>query len=290
MKAIEIQNLTKHFGSTKAVDDISFSVEQGQIFGFLGPNGAGKTTTIRMMMDFIRPDSGTATILGKDAQRDETCLKKEIGFLSGEVHLYDNWTGEQHIALSKKLNGKEDRSAELVRRFNLDTTKKAKNLSSGNKQKLGLVLAFMARPQLIILDEPTNGLDPLLQKEVYSLIQETVADGATVFMSSHNLPEVERVCDHVGIIRQGKIIAEESIASLKQKKIYSVKIVYEKEFNYKEVLSEKDEHVQDIKNGFVLNIKGDINLFLQKIANHSVHDIEISQASLEDIFLEYYQK
>lgn len=288
MKAIEIKNLKKYFGAVKAVDDISFSVEQGQIFGFLGPNGAGKTTTIRMMMDFIRPDSGEVTILGKDAQKDETCLKKEIGFLSGEVHLYENWTGEQHISFIKKLNGKHDVSESLVKRLNLDTSKKAKNLSSGNKQKLGLVLAFMSKPQLLILDEPTNGLDPLLQKEVYQLIREAVRDGSTVFMSSHNLPEVERVCDHVGIIRDGKMIANESIQGLKKKRVYTVRAQFTQEIDPKEIMGKDDELLQEIQDGFIFNVKEDINPLLNKLSDHDVKDLEVSQASLEDIFLTYY--
>lgn len=289
MKAIEIKNLKKHFGTVKAVDDISFSVEQGQIFGFIGPNGAGKTTTIRMMINFIRPDSGEISILGKDAQRDEACLKKEIGFLSGEVHLYSNWTGKQHIEFTKKLNGKHDISEALIKRLNLDVSKKAKQLSSGNKQKLGLVLAFMSKPQLLVLDESTNGLDPLLQKEIYQIIKESVADGATVFMSSHNLPEVERVCDHVGIIREGKMIARESIQSLKKKKVYTIRAEFSKKVSPKEILGKNDELVQEIENGLVFNVKEDINPILNKLSTHDVKDLEVTQASLEDIFLTYYQ-
>lgn len=289
MNAIEIHNVSKQFGTVSAVDTVSFEVKEGQVFGFLGPNGAGKTTTIRMMMDFIRPDSGSISILGKDAQKHETELKKEMGYLSGEVHLYENWTGERHIAFINKLNGTQDISTELIERLGLDPTKKTKQLSSGNKQKLGLILAFMSKPKLLILDEPTNGLDPLLQKEVYELIREAVAGGATVFMSSHNLPEVERVCDHVGIIRKGKIIATESIRSLKGKKIFTVRVQFAKKVDSKHFLESDTELVQEIQDGFIIKVKKDINSLLAKIQEYSVTDLEVSQASLEDVFIEYYK-
>lgn len=290
MKAIQIENLKKCFGATQAVDSISFDVERGSVFGFLGPNGAGKTTTIRMLMDFIRPDEGKITILGKDAHRDEVELKKEIGYISGEIHLYENWTGQAHIDFINHLNGKDDTSADLVKRFDLDLAKKAKYLSSGNKQKLGLVLAFMLSPQLLILDEPTVGLDPILQNVVYDLIKERVSKGATAFLSSHNLLEVERICDHVGVIKEGSMIAEESVASLKQKKMYTVKAFFDKKMDHREFLEKDDQFIQDLPNGFELQIKSDIDTFIKKAAKHHVKDIDIVHASLEDIFLEYYEK
>ena len=193
MNAIEVKNLKKHFGKIKAIDGIDFSVEKGEIYGFLGPNGAGKTTTIRCLMDFIRPTEGSITILGKDAQKHSVELNKKIGYLSGQVHLYDKWTGQQHIDFIKATNGTEDIAEKLIKRFDFDPAMKTKKLSSGNRQKLGIIMAFMTKPELLICDEPTNALDPLLQHEVYELLKEARDGGATVFMSSHNLPEVEKV-------------------------------------------------------------------------------------------------
>ncbi len=166
MSAVEVDNLRKYFGNTKAVDGVSFSVEEGDLFGFLGPNGAGKTTTIRCMMDFIRPLGGSITILRKDAQEDSVELKKKIGYLPGNVYLYSKWTGQTHIDFVRQFNAGKDISLDLINRLGFDPTVKTKHLSPGNKQKLGLILAFMTNPEVLILDEPTLGLDPLLQNEV----------------------------------------------------------------------------------------------------------------------------
>lgn len=217
MNVIEVKNFTKYFGKTKAVNDISFSVQKGEIFGFLGPNGAGKTTTIRSMMDFIRPTGGHIAILGLDAQKNSVELKRKVGYLSGELRLYKKWTGQDHIDFVKNLHGGEVIAKEISERFDFDPSLKVKSLSSGNRQKLGIVMAFMTQPELLIMDEPTNALDPLLQNEMYELIEEVTQNGTTVFMSSHNLAEVDRVCSRVAIIKEGKIVATESIKNLKKK-------------------------------------------------------------------------
>lgn len=289
MKAIEIQNIAKRFGSTVAVNNASFDVDSGQVFGFLGPNGAGKTTTIRCIMDFIRPDEGSVKIFGKDSQANSVEIKKDIGYLSGEIDLYEHWTGKQHIRFFQKLNGKEDISDELVRMLGFDVSKKAKNLSSGNKQKLGLILAFMAKPKLIILDEPTTGLDPILQNRVYDLIQKVVSEGSTVLMSSHNLAEVDKVCDHVAIIKSGEIIAKESILQLKSKRLYSVHVVGHEGFESDSLLGEDVELVRTFNHTAEYKVKGDINDFISKLSGVKLKDVSITQARLEDIFLEYYQ-
>lgn len=288
MNAIEVKNLQKYFKETKAVDDISFSVEQGEIFGFLGPNGAGKTTTIRTMMDFIRPTSGSITILGKDSHRDSTELKAIIGFLSGYVHLYNHWTGEEHIKYVQKLNGITDWPHNLIERFNFDTSIKSKQLSSGNRQKLGIILCFMKKPKILIMDEPTNALDPLLQIEVYELLEEEAKKGTTIFMSSHNLTEVDRVCNRVGIIKEGKMVATESISTLKEKKINTVHAYFSEPIDPKTILGENMELVKQAGNTLIINVKGDINPLMKKLAQHNLRDIDISQASMEDIFLEFY--
>jgi len=201
---IEIKNLKKHFGKVKAVDGIDISVERGEIFGFLGPNGAGKTTAIRCMMDFIRPTAGEIKILDKDAQADSEVLKSDISYLPGNVRLYDSWTGLDHVNFCESFGGKKSAARELAKQLDLDLKIKFHHLSSGNKQKLGIVLALMKEPKLLILDEPTLALDPLLQNITHHLLLESGEKGTTVFISSHNLSEVERICDRVGIIKAGK--------------------------------------------------------------------------------------
>ena len=290
MTVIAAHNLRKHFGKTKAVDGISFSVEKGEIFGFLGPNGAGKTTTIRCMMDFIRPTEGSIDILGKDAQKDAVSLKKMIGFLSGDVRLYGKWTGQTHIDFVRQLNGSEDISARLIKRLDFNPTVKTKQLSSGNKQKLGIILAFMLKPELLILDEPTLGLDPLLQNEIYELLGEMTQSGTTVFMSSHNLAEVDRVCSRVGIIKEGKMLATESIATLKAKKIITVHAHFTHPVEKKEFLTENTELVREFASGLILKVKGDVNPLIKRLSDNTLQDISILPASLEDIFMEYYEK
>lgn len=289
MSVIEVKNLKKYFGDTKAVDDISFNVERGEIFGFLGPNGAGKTTTIRTMMDFIRPTGGSIEILGKDAQKDAVELKKKIGYLSGYVQLYPKWTGQTHINFVKKLNGKSDISESLIKRFNFDPTIKAKKLSTGNRQKLGIIMAFMTKPELLIMDEPTNSLDPLLQNEVYEMLEEVTQQGATVFMSSHNLAEVDKVCHRVGIIRKGKMAAMESITSLKSKRIYTITSRFEEKVPESDLALDGLSIKKEIMGGYIMSYKGDINKLVAFLHDKKLNDIQIEHASLEDIFLEFYE-
>ncbi|XOU94819.1 MAG: ABC transporter ATP-binding protein [Candidatus Kerfeldbacteria bacterium] len=288
MSTIEVKNLKKYFKDTKAVDDITFNVEKGEIFGFLGPNGAGKTTTIRTMMDFIRPTSGEIKILGMDAQKDAVELKKKIGYLSGYIQLYPKWTGQTHIDFVKQLNGDIDISKKLIERFNFDPTIKTKKLSSGNRQKLGIIIAFMTKPELLIMDEPTNALDPLLQNEVYELIEEVTGEGATVFMSSHNLAEVDKVCSRVGIIKQGKMVAMEDIISLKAKRIYSVTARFAEKQDASSIQLEGLTIQKEIMGGYILNYKGDINNLIKYFNDKKLNDVQIEHASLEDIFLEFY--
>jgi len=288
-KVIQVKNLKKYFGKTKAINDVSFSIEEGEVFGFLGPNGAGKTTTIRCLMDFLRSTEGEINILGKDAHKDSVELKKDIGYLSGSVKLYDKWTGQAHIDYFKKLNGHHNIASDLIKRFDFNSKVKTKNLSSGNRQKLGIILAFMFEPKLLIFDEPTNALDPLLQNEVYELIEEQVKKGATVFMSSHNLNEVERVCSRVGIIKNGKMVAEESILKLKDKKLYDIKVCFENKVDLAELKKNGLEIAQVLPNCLILKAKGDINPLIQKLSQYKLRDLNIERANLEDIFMEFYE-
>lgn len=289
MKSIEITNLRKHFGATKAVDNISLAVEPGEIFGFLGPNGAGKTTTIRCLMDFIRPTSGQVRLLGQDNRQAAVELKHRIGYLSGYVRLYDKWTGWDHVRFFQKFNGRADSSEEMIRRLDFDPSKKAGQLSSGNRQKLGILLALMHEPELLILDETTTGLDPLLQNEIYKLLRERVEKGATVFFSSHNLPEVEKICTRVGIIRQGKMVAVQSIDELKEKKVYHIHAHAAGGFDRSKFNQPNVSFLESPANELSLEVRGDVSGVIRALGLYQLSDLSIEHAPLEQIFLEYYQ-
>ncbi len=291
--AIRISNLKKYFGvgprRVKAVDDITLSVPRGEIFGFLGKNGAGKTTTIRCLMNFIHPSGGNISLLGKNVQNNAVELKHKIGYLSGNVQFNKRWTGQEHIDYYSKIYSNAQGAKTLIDRLNFDPSIKTKQLSSGNRQKLGIILALMHNPRLILLDEPTNALDPLLQQTVYELLEEARDCGATVFMSSHNLTEVERICDRVAIIKDGKLVATETIASLNRKHLYTVKV------RFSRTIDNLDLQIQnttvELRDGAYarLSVKGEIAPVLNELSRMSISDIEIHHASLEEIFLEYYQ-
>lgn len=290
MKAIKVDQLKKYFGKNKAVDGISFDVEKGEIYGFLGPNGAGKTTTIRCMMDFIRPKGGEVKILGLDAQKDTVALKSQIGYLSSEERLYDTWTGQDHINLLKRIRGDSKRAKKLTTQFNLNPNLKIHHLSSGNKRKLSLILALMSEPEVLILDEPTAGFDPLLQNVIYDILREYRDRGRSVFMSSHNLAEIERICNRVAIIKQGKLVATESIQDLKKKKLYSIEVYFDQKFNKKDFKLEGVKIVEEMPTGLIINVKGDVNPLIKKLNKYQLTDLEIKHAGLEEIFLEFYRQ
>ena len=288
MSVIQVSNLKKYFGRVRAVDDISFEVQKGEVFGFLGPNGAGKTTTIKCLMDFLRPSAGEIKILGLDAKKNSTAIKDKVGFLSGDVRLYDSWTGKDHILFLEKIRGRKSIARDLVEKLSLDPKIKFKALSSGNKQKLGLVLALMFEPELMIMDEPTLGLDPLLQNTIYEILEDLQKKGSTIFMSSHNLAEVDRICDRVGIIKDGKLVATESITSLKEKRMHIVKVYFNTPFNREDFNIEGVEIQQELPDGLIIGVRGDINPLINKLAQYNLKELEISHASLEEIFLEFY--
>ena len=290
MAIIEVKNLKKNFGSLKAVNGLTFNVEKGEIFGFLGPNGAGKTTTIRCIMDFLRPSSGEIQILGANANNDSSKLKCRLGYLSGDVRLYDSWTGQDHISFFESIENKKSIAEELIKKLNFNPKVRFKSLSSGNKQKLGLILALMFEPELIIMDEPTVGLDPLLQNTIYELLEESRKKGTTVFMSSHNLAEVDRLCDRVGVIKDGKLIAIESIQELKNKRVHVVKAIFDKQIDANEFDIKNVEIQKELSNGFMFGVKGDINPLIKKLSEYTLSEVEISHATLEEIFLEFYNK
>lgn len=289
-QVVEIRGLRKYFNGTKAVDGISFSVESGELFGFLGPNGAGKTTTIRMMMDYLRPSAGEVRIFGKNVITDGVSIRGRIGYMPAVTSLNERWTGSDHIAYARALRKLPDTADDLVRRLGLDVTKTAKQLSTGNRQKLSLVLAFMFASDLIILDEPTNGLDPLLQQTVYEMIHEAHRRGATIFMSSHNLNEVEKVCTRVGVLRQGTLIAQETIASLQDKHLYKVTLQFERDVAASDFDLPNSKIVACGQRHVQLSYSGDVQPLLNFVAKMRVHDATVDHATLEEHFMEFYDR
>jgi ABC-2 type transport system ATP-binding protein len=289
MAILEVKNLVKYFGKTQAVNGISFEVEKGEIFGFLGPNGAGKTTTIRCLMSFMKLTSGNVKIFDLDPQIQLSQINEGIGYLSGDVRLYDGWTGKEHIIFLENLRGQKSKAENLIRKLDFNPNVKFKTLSSGNKQKLGLILALMFEPELLVMDEPTVGLDPLLQSKIYELLEEAQTRGATIFMSSHNLPEVERLCSRVAIIKDGKIVTTENIQGLKNKRMHVLTAHFNGSYDKKDFEFDGVSIQQEIPGGLILDVKGDINPLLRKLASYELKDLEITHASLEEIFLEFYQ-
>jgi ABC-2 type transport system ATP-binding protein len=287
---IILDDLTKFYGRVRGVEGIDLSVERGEIFGFLGPNGAGKTTTIRQLMGMLRPTRGTATVLGLDSWTDAVEIKRHVGNIPGDVHLYDHLKVDEHIDYIDRFRpGADPMRQELIMRFRLDTNKKVKSLSSGNRQKVAIVLAVMHDPEILILDEPTAGLDPLMQQEFYNLLQQLKERGRTIFLSSHILSEVERVCDRVGIVRDGKLVDVRSIESMKLKKVRHMDVLFREHVDVAEF--EKLPQVTSVQaydNHIRITIQGDVDALLKQLARHTVDDLTFTQPSLEDFFMGFY--
>lgn len=289
---IHTNNLTKFYGKSVGLLSLNLTVKEGEIFGFLGPNGAGKTTTIRLLLDFIKPTNGTASIFGYDTRKESVKIKEKIGYLPGDYSLYDNLTGEEIINYIGKLHKKYNRNKMeiLVERFDVDIKKKLKRCSKGMKQKIQIILAFMNNPELLILDEPTSGLDPLLQQEFYKLLSEEKKDGKTIFLSSHILSEVEKECDRIAIIKNGKLVIISDINELKEKR---GKIM---EIRFKDVVDENFLRIDGIthikKDGeiFKLYVHSNENEIIKRIAHYNIESLTFKDTPLEDIFLEYYEK
>jgi ABC-2 type transport system ATP-binding protein len=288
---IEVQGLTKRYGSSRGVEDLTFEVGHGEAFGFLGPNGAGKTTTIRTILDFIRPTSGTVRVFGMDPRRDGVRVHRRIGYLPGELALYERMTGEAFLRAFAELRGSYGSAgvADFADRLDLDLSRRIHDLSHGNKQKIGLVQAFMHHPDLLILDEPTQGLDPLVQQTFYAIVQEQRERGAAIFLSSHVMPEVERVCDRVGIIREGRLATVADIGELKAKALRRL------EFHFGgPVPASAFEHLPGVKDvsahgdSVLLSVEGSVDAVIKEAARHDVVSMETRQPSLEEAFLAFY--
>jgi len=290
---IKLESLTKLYGSHRGVTDLNLDVRFGEVFGYLGPNGAGKTTTIRLLFDLIRPTKGRAEVLGLDSHSDSREIRRRTGYLPGDLTLYENLTGSELIrhfsALRKGIS--PIILKHLTDRFECNLSQPIRSLSHGNKQKLGLVQAFMHEPELVVLDEPTSGLDPLVQNEFYLLLDESKSQGKTVFLSSHILPEVERVCDRVGVIRDGKLVALEEITALKQRAVHRLEIRFAHSISPD--LFEMLDGVQSLSvEGPVLrcNVIGTLDSLIKTAAQFEVVDIISQEPNLEEIFLDFYSE
>ncbi len=292
MNTIEIKNLTKTYGTARGITDVSFNVEEGEIFGFIGPNGAGKSTTIRTLLSLIYPTSGSATIFGKDCIEFGPEIKKEIGYLPSEVFYYDNMKVIDLLKYSATFYKKDcnKRIKELAAIMDLDLKKKINDLSYGNKKKVGIVQGLLHEPKLIMLDEPTSGLDPLMQQKFFDLLKEENKKGATILFSSHVLSEVQKMCERVAIIKEGKIINIEKISDLKENnfKNFEIETISRIDANYFNISGVTKLIVKDNLVSFLY--KGNINLILQKISAIEIANLRIEEPSLEDVFMHYYEK
>jgi len=291
--AIHTDKLTKHYGDVEALVDLDLYVAMGEVFGFLGPNGAGKTTMIRTILDEIRPTSGTASILGLDSHRDSVEIRRHIGYVPGDLAMYPNLTGRDTLTYFANLRNGVDWGYvdELADRLSADLTKKVGDLSSGNRQKVGLIQAFMNKPEVLIMDEPSSGLDPLIQREFQAMVREVASQGRTVFLSSHTLSEVQRVADRVGIIRTGKLIAVEEVASLRSKAIRTINLFFDVTVDgsvFEPLPGVRSVNVED--HHVTLSFDGPMETLLKAIAGrYSLLDITTHEADLEEIFLTYYR-
>ena len=289
---ISTTDLTKFYGTHRGISGVSLDINEGEVFGLLGPNGAGKTTCIRIFLDFIRPSSGSATVLGMDSRSDSVEIRRNVGYLPGDFITYEKLTAEELLQYFANLRGGHLRKAKvLAERFDLDLSRKIGELSRGNRQKVGLVQAFMSDPKLLILDEPTTGLDPLLQQEFHTLVLEEAEAGKTLFVSSHILPEVEVICDRVGIIREGSIVAVEEVATLRKQTVTKIEIEFgqaisKAEFEGVDGVSEvtiKDHHLS-------CNVTGSVDSLIKLAARYTVVNIQSGHPALEEVFLTYYSQ
>jgi ABC-2 type transport system ATP-binding protein len=290
---IEIKKLSVYYGRRRGVDDLSLSVSEGEVFGFLGPNGAGKTTTLRVLLDIIRPASGTASIFGMDCRKDGVRIRRRVGYIPGELSLYPRLTADGYFRMIDAVRGHtaDPRTLDgLCERLDLDPTRPMRTYSRGNKQKVGLVAAFMGKPDLLILDEPTGGLDPLVQQQVLSLVREARAGGRTVFFSSHLLPEVQEVCDRVGIVRDGRMVATERMETLIRGQFRRLRLRLERmpaegafDMDGVRETARTDQTV-------TLEIRSGLNPVLSRAVDCGVLDLEDRPFTLEEVFLAYYDR
>lgn len=289
--AIATEDLTKSYDGRRGIVDVTLEVRVGEVFGFLGPNGAGKTTTIRLLLDLIRPTSGRASVLGLDVRRGSLEIRRRVGYLPGELALWERMTGAELLAFLGELRGGVDPRyvAELAERLGCDLSARIGSLSHGSKQKVALIQAFMHRPELLVLDEPTTGLDPLMQEEFQRMVAEVRAEGRTVFLSSHILREVERVCDRVGIVREGRLVAVEDVGDLRAREVRVLDLRFATPVPASAFRGLPGVHeVEAQGDGIRLTVAGPLDAVVKAAARHEVVDLTSHEPSLEEIFLRFY--
>ena len=295
VSAMQAIGLSKTYGRSlkAAVQPMYLEVYQGEIFGFLGPNGAGKTTTIKMFLDLIKPTSGQAMILGYDCQKVSVKSRKKVGYIPGELRLYPNYSGSKIVKLFMSTNPgavSTEYVTYLCAKLNVEMDTPTARLSLGNRQKIGLVLALMSKPSLLILDEPTLGLDPIVQNQVLDLLREVKDDGRTVFLSSHVLPEVEQICDRIGIIRNGYLVAVEEIQAMQKKLLRHLRVTFSERVDPRVFHALSNTKITELTDKTLsIAIGGDIDPVIKLISKYKVESLESGQPSLENVFMSYYQ-
>ena len=287
---IKTYGLTKYYGKVRGIEDLDLEVKEGEIFGFLGPNGAGKTTTIRLLLDLLRPTKGHAEIFGLDTRRYSWQIRQRLGNVPGDDFLYEDMTGDALLDLLGRLHRGDhgQRRQELAKRLEIDLGRRIKGYSTGMKQKVTLIQALMNDPELLILDEPTSGLDPIMQQEVYDILLEEKARGKTVFLSSHILPEVERVCDRVGIVREGHLVDVEALPDLKRKKVRKMEVIFKREIAPEMLTIDEVEVVSKEGRRVNLTVHGNVDKLIKRLAELEVEDVVFPEATLEDTFMTFY--
>ena len=292
-KIIEISHLSKFYGRSRGIEDISIEVRQGDIFGFIGPNGAGKSTTIRILLNLIFPTSGNGRIFGMDMVRDSKKIRSMVGYVPSDANLYDRMRVHEFLKFSADFYGLKDvekRIGKLTEIFDLDPGRKIPELSMGNRKKVYIIQAIIHQPALLILDEPTPGLDPLIQARFFDLLHEENRNGTTIFFSSHNLNEVQTFCKTVAIIREGKIVNIEEIASLRNKQLKRIRIGFREEIKINELALEGIESTETETAGNIeFLFSGDINELIRKLSSFKMENLTIEEPPLEEIFLHYYK-
>ncbi len=287
---IDVKDLTMTYKSGKGVFDLTFSIPEGEVFGYLGPNGAGKTTTIRQLMGFTNADKGTCTIKGLDCRTQSQEVNKHLGYLPGEIAFFDEMTGKQFLSFLQEMRGirSNARTQKLIERFDLEVTPRIKRMSKGMKQKLAVIAAFMHDPAVYILDEPSSGLDPLMQHIFVDLIHEEKKRGKTVLMSSHNFEEIERTCDRAGIIREGRLVAVEDINSLKaaQRRVFLITVAGPEDIDH--IRAGGLELGKVTNNQVEVVVGSDYDAFIKTLGKCRVQGLDVLPQSLEQVFLKYY--
>lgn len=290
MNIIETKNLTKNYGKNRGIENINISVSKGEIYGFIGPNGAGKSTTIKTLLNFIYPSDGSATIFGKDIIKESSTIKEEIGYVPSEVRYYDSVKVKDIIKYAQNFYPQTSNNdvEKICRELELDMEKKMDELSLGNKKKVAIAQALISKPKLLILDEPTNGLDPLMQKKLFNILVEEKKKGNTVFLSSHNLTEVQNLCDKVCVIKEGKIVDVIELEKVTSKLGLKISLS-SKDINEDEILNLGGKILTKDNNSYVFIYSKDINSLIQSLSKYTVDELLIEKENLEDTFLNYYK-